>query len=53
MTKVKFTLHIRQNSEIKSYPFTGIEKSRKNLGLKFQNQVQKITTKYVVSTMIS
>jgi len=41
-------VHIRQNSEIKSYLFTAIEKSKKNLGLKFLNQVWKFTKKYMV-----
>lgn len=49
MIKIKLTIHIRQNSEIKSYPFIGIEKSKKNLVLKFQNQVQKFTMKHAVS----
>lgn len=42
-------MHIEQNSDIKSSPFRGIEKSKKNLRLKSQNQVKKFTMKYTVS----
>lgn len=40
MIKVKLTMRIRQNSEIKSYPFTGIERSEK----KFRVKVPKPST---------
>lgn len=55
VTRVKLTMHMEQNSEIKSSLFRGTEKPKKKLRLKFQNQVKKFTVKFMasISTTVS